>query len=74
MRYADGGGLTAKGRQRREEVRLEAAGLFADGLGPPEVARRLRVSSKSACLWLCGSFVNRPDDLSHCSPLDRKLR
>ncbi|MFD0400963.1 hypothetical protein ACFVHI_23120 [Kitasatospora sp. NPDC127121] len=41
MRYVDGGGLTAKGRQRREVVRLEAAGLFADGLGPPEVARRL---------------------------------
>ncbi|MFJ5068189.1 winged helix-turn-helix domain-containing protein [Kitasatospora sp. NPDC088556] len=51
MRYADGGGLTAKGRQRREVVRLEAAGLFADGLGPPEVARRLRVSSKSAYQW-----------------------
>ncbi|MFD7583177.1 transposase [Kitasatospora sp. NPDC059817] len=51
MRYVDGGGLTAKGRQRREEVRLEAAGLFADGLGPPEVARRLRVSSKSAYRW-----------------------
>ncbi|MFD7582542.1 winged helix-turn-helix domain-containing protein [Kitasatospora sp. NPDC059817] len=51
MRYVDGGGLTAKGRQRREVVRLEAAGLFADGLGPPEVARRLRVSSKSAYRW-----------------------
>ncbi|MEV8329070.1 hypothetical protein AB0R04_38790, partial [Kitasatospora sp. NPDC056731] len=25
MRYADGGGLTAKARQRREAVRLEAA-------------------------------------------------
>ncbi|MDH6711498.1 transposase [Kitasatospora sp. MAA19] len=51
MRYADEGGLAAKGRQRREAVRLEAAGLFADGLGPPEVARRLRVSSKSAYQW-----------------------
>ncbi|MFE3585794.1 helix-turn-helix domain-containing protein [Streptomyces vinaceus] len=51
MRYPDGGGLTAKGRHRREVVRLEAAGLFGDGLGPPEVARRLRVSSKSAYQW-----------------------
>ncbi|WP_405021682.1 transposase [Kitasatospora sp. NBC_00070] len=51
MRYADGGGLTAGGRQRREAVRLEAAGLFADGLGPPEVARRLRVTLKSAYQW-----------------------
>ncbi|WP_281155728.1 winged helix-turn-helix domain-containing protein [Streptomyces sp. HYC2] len=51
MRYADGGGLTAKGRRRREAVRLEAAGLFADGVTAPEVARRLRVSSKSAYQW-----------------------
>jgi transposase len=51
MRYADGGGLTAKSRRRREAVRLEAAGLFADGVAPPEVAQRLRVSSKSAYQW-----------------------
>ncbi|MFF3691020.1 transposase [Streptomyces sp. NPDC002187] len=51
MRYADGGGLTAKGRRRREAVRLEAAGLFAEGVVPPEVARQLRVSSKSAYQW-----------------------
>jgi transposase len=51
VRYADGGGLTAKGRRRREVVRLEAAGLFAEGVAPPEVARRLRVSSKSAYQW-----------------------
>ncbi len=51
MRYADGGGLTVKGRQRREAVRLEAAGLFAEGVTPPEVARQLRVSSKSAYQW-----------------------
>jgi hypothetical protein len=29
MRYADGGGLTAKGRARREAVRLKAAQMFA---------------------------------------------
>ncbi|MFE7245271.1 helix-turn-helix domain-containing protein [Streptomyces sp. NPDC057580] len=51
MCYSDGGGLTAKGRQRREAVRLEAAGLFAEGVRPLEVARRLRVSSKSAYQW-----------------------
>ena len=28
MRYADGGGLTAQGRSRREQVRLEAAEMF----------------------------------------------
>ncbi|MFF3519065.1 helix-turn-helix domain-containing protein, partial [Streptomyces sp. NPDC002573] len=51
MRYADGGGLTAKGRQRREGVRLEAVGLFAEGVRPPEVARRLQISPKSVYQW-----------------------
>jgi transposase len=51
MRYADGGGLTAKARQRREAVRLEAAALFGEGVKPREVARQLRVSCKSAYQW-----------------------
>jgi transposase len=48
MRYPDGGGLSAAGRARREEVRLQATEWFAEGVKPPEVARRLRVSSNSA--------------------------
>jgi transposase len=32
-------------------VRIEAAELFAQGVRPPEVARRLRVSRKSAYQW-----------------------
>ena len=51
MRYPDGGGLSAAGRVRREEVRLQAAEWFAEGVKPPEVARRLRVSSNSAYVW-----------------------
>jgi transposase len=51
MRYADGGGLTPMERRRREAVRWEAAGLFAEGVAPVEVARRLRVTSKSAWQW-----------------------
>ncbi|WP_052681623.1 MULTISPECIES: winged helix-turn-helix domain-containing protein [Frankia] len=51
MRYADGGGLTAEGRARREAVRVQAAGLFAAGVDPVEVAGRLRVSTKSAYQW-----------------------
>ncbi|WP_285442784.1 helix-turn-helix domain-containing protein [Streptomyces sp. ISL-12] len=51
MRYADGGGLTAAGRAKREAVRFEAAGMFEQGVRPPEVARRLRVSRKSAYTW-----------------------
>jgi hypothetical protein len=33
MRYSDGGGLTAKERSRREQVRLQAAELFEHGEG-----------------------------------------
>jgi putative transposase len=51
MRYPDGGGLSPAGRARREEVRRQAAGLFAAGVAPVEVAHRLRVSSKSAYQW-----------------------
>src|ERR1035441_4960076 len=51
MRYPDGGGLSAAGRVRREKVRLQAAGWFAEGVEPPEVARRLRVSCNSAYVW-----------------------
>ncbi|MGW7486934.1 IS630 family transposase [Streptomyces sp. NPDC054786] len=51
MRYADGGGLTASGRQRREAVRTQAAELFEQKIRPPEVARRLRISRKSAYQW-----------------------
>nr|WP_308402171.1 winged helix-turn-helix domain-containing protein [Streptomyces shenzhenensis] len=51
MRYADGGGLTPAGRQRRETVRMQAAELFEQKIKPSEVARRLRVSPKSAYQW-----------------------
>ncbi|TDC04998.1 helix-turn-helix domain-containing protein, partial [Nonomuraea longispora] len=51
MRYPDGGGLTPAARAKREQVRLEAAGLFAAGMSPPVVAKKLRVSRKSAYVW-----------------------
>ncbi|WP_374113113.1 MULTISPECIES: winged helix-turn-helix domain-containing protein [unclassified Streptomyces] len=54
MRYADGGGLTAAGQAKREAVRFEAAEMFGQGLRPPEVARRLRVSRKAAYAWRGG--------------------
>ncbi|MET8624644.1 winged helix-turn-helix domain-containing protein [Kitasatospora sp. NPDC004669] len=43
--------MTAAGRERREAVRIQAAELFEQGVKPPEVARRLRVSPKSAYQW-----------------------
>ena len=51
MRYPDGGGLTAEGRARREKLRLQAAQMFEQGIKPAQVARLLRVSTKSAYLW-----------------------
>ncbi|MDW5326761.1 winged helix-turn-helix domain-containing protein [Plantactinospora sp. KLBMP9567] len=51
MRYPDGGGLTAQGRAKREAVRRQAAGWFADGVPVPEVARRLRVSQTAVYGW-----------------------
>jgi len=51
MRYPDGGGLTAVQRAVRERVRFEAAEMFGQGVGPPVVAKRLRVSRKSAYAW-----------------------
>ncbi|WSN53479.1 winged helix-turn-helix domain-containing protein [Streptomyces sp. NBC_01296] len=43
--------MTPTGRQRRETVRMQAAELFEQKVKPSEVARRLRVSVKSAYQW-----------------------
>jgi len=51
VRYADGGGLTAEGRARRERVRLQAAEMFAQDADPVQIARSLRVSTKSVYQW-----------------------
>src|SRR6516225_6812804 len=51
MKYPDGGGLTARGRSRREQVRLEAAEMFAQDADARQVARSLRVSTKSVYQW-----------------------
>ena len=45
------GGLTAQGRSRREMVRRQAAEMFAHDADAGEIARELRVSTKSACQW-----------------------
>lgn len=51
MRYPDGGGLTAEGRLRRQDVRLQAAQLFEQDVPAPQVAAALRVSTKSVFQW-----------------------
>jgi hypothetical protein len=44
MRYAQRGGYTPAEQQRRERLRLEAAGRFARGDGINDIARDLRVT------------------------------
>jgi len=51
MRYPDSGGLSAVGRVRREMVRLQAAQMFEQDVSPVQVARELRVSTKSVYQW-----------------------
>ncbi|MFF4412424.1 helix-turn-helix domain-containing protein [Streptosporangium sp. NPDC001559] len=51
MRYAQGGGLTAEQRARRERIRLRAAELFTCGYTDEQVARDLRVTRMSANRW-----------------------
>ncbi|MEV0136708.1 winged helix-turn-helix domain-containing protein [Dactylosporangium sp. NPDC050688] len=51
MGYPDGGGLSAQQRARREQVRLQAAGWFAEGVPVREVACRLRVSRTAVFGW-----------------------
>ncbi|WP_347608530.1 winged helix-turn-helix domain-containing protein [Acrocarpospora sp. B8E8] len=51
MRYPDGGGLSAKARAQREQVRFTAADMYQRGMTPPQVARALRVTPSSANAW-----------------------
>jgi transposase len=51
MRYASGGGLTARERERREQVRLEAAERFARGDKSQQIAADLRVTERSVERW-----------------------
>ena len=51
MRYAQGGGLTAEGRRRREQVRLEAAKRLGHRAPAAVIAAELRVSERSVRRW-----------------------
>ena len=51
MRYAQRGGYTPAEQQRRERLRLEAAGRFARGDTISEIARDLRVTEGSVRRW-----------------------
>jgi transposase len=51
MRYGQGGGLTAEGRRRREQVRLEAVKRFGQRASSAVIAAELRVSERSVRRW-----------------------
>src|SRR5690242_6145341 len=51
MRYAQRGGYTPAERQRRERLRLEAAGRFARGDAISEIAQDQRVTEGSVRRW-----------------------
>jgi transposase len=51
MRYASGGGLTARDRERRERLRLETARRFEVGEATGEIAASLRVTVRTVQRW-----------------------
>ncbi len=51
MRYAQGGGFTAEGRRRREQVRLAVVEKFEQRVPSPEIAAELRVPERSVQRW-----------------------
>ncbi|KAB1147128.1 helix-turn-helix domain-containing protein [Streptomyces luteolifulvus] len=71
MRYAQGGGLTAKERAGREKVRLEAGELFGQGRSDSEVAEELRVTRMSANRWRRAWQAAGPQGLRSRGPASR---
>jgi hypothetical protein len=51
MRYAQGSGLTAEGRERREQVRLAAVERFEQRVPAAVIAAELRVTERSVRRW-----------------------
>jgi putative transposase len=81
MRYPDAGGLSARGRAKREAVRRQAAGWFAEGVPVAEIACRLRVSQTAVYgwrkLWRAGgedALASKGPGGSRCRLDGRRLR
>jgi hypothetical protein len=63
MRYAQGGGVTAAGRRRRERVRLEAVKRFEQGEWNTQIAVDLRVRLRSVERWCKAQFARLEAEL-----------
>lgn len=61
--------MDAAGRARREALRLEAVGMFADGVSAEQVAACLRVSARSAYRWKAAWAAGGAKALSSKGPL-----
>ena len=72
MRYAQRGGYTPAEQQRRERLRLEAAGRFARGDGINEIAHDLRVMPGSVRWWHRAWQDGGPEALRSKGPVSRE--
>ena len=72
MRYAQRGGYTPAEQQRRERLRLEAAGRFARGDTIDEIAHDLRVTEGSVRRWLRAWRDGGPEALRSKGPVSRE--
>ena len=73
MRYAQGGGLTAEGRRRREQVRLAAVERFGQRVPAAEIAAELRVTERSVRRWRQAWLAGGPAGLASKGPAARCL-
>jgi transposase len=72
MRYAQRGGYTPAEQQRRERLRLEAAGRFARGEGISEIAHDLRVTEGSVRRWRKAWQAGGDEALRSKGPVSRE--
>jgi transposase len=64
MRYAQGGGLTAEGRERREQVRMQAVKMFEQRAPTAKIAAGLRVTEQSVRRWRQAWLAGGPPGLA----------
>jgi transposase len=72
MRYAQCGGYTPAEQERRERLRLQAAGRIARGDGVNEIARDLRVTPGSVRRWHRAWRDGGPEALRSKGPVSRE--
>jgi transposase len=66
--------MTPVERERREKMRLRAAGWFAEGVSQAEVARRLDVSPQAVSTWHRGWVEGGADALRSAGPPGARRR